>query len=265
MRKEPKAPIIHKMTWGDYSLLGFQAKSIAAEAQPGQFIMVRPSDNFHPLLRRPISIHSVSDDKVEIFFQQAGTGTRLLAQKERGDSLDIIGPLGNGFDLDNSLKQKPTALVGGGRGIAPLYFLARRLRSLGAIPRVYYGGRTRKDIPLQQKFSRDNFDIQLSTDDGSFGYNGQVTELFRSSLEDYSPARIFACGPEAMMVEVFRIAQKKNIPAEFSLEAIMGCGFGACWGCVRKLKNDTGEEWSKICEDGPVFPGEKIIWQIETE
>jgi len=265
MHKEPKALIIHKTTWGDYCLLGFRAERIATEARPGQFIMVRPGDNLHPLLRRPISIHSVLDGVVEIYFQQAGIGTKLLGQKEKNEYLDVIGPLGKGFHLDDSLQGKSVALIGGGRGIAPLYFLAHKLRDLEALPRIYYGGRTINDIPLRKKFEEEEFEILLTTDDGSFGSKGQVTDLFHVSLQDFSPARIFACGPEAMMQKVSRIALEKNIAAEFSLEAIMGCGFGACWGCVRKLKNDTQEEWSKICEEGPVFPGEKIIWQEEEQ
>jgi dihydroorotate dehydrogenase electron transfer subunit len=265
MHIEPESPIIHKKTWGDYCLLGFKADKIASEAQPGQFIMVRTSDDLHPLLRRPISIHSVFDGKLEIYFQQVGTGTRLLAQKESGDTLDILGPLGKGFYLNDTIREKPVALIGGGRGIAPLYFLALKLRNMGAFPLTYYGGRTKKDIPLRGKFQREKFDILLTTDDGSYGDRGFITDLFRRSLEEFHPDRIFACGPEAMMQEVSRIAAEKKIPAEFSLEAIMGCGFGACWGCVRKFKSTTGEEWSKICEEGPVFPGEKIIWLDEAK
>jgi dihydroorotate dehydrogenase electron transfer subunit len=263
MHKEPEALITRKETWQDYCLLEFQAEKMAAEAQPGQFVMVRPSDDLHPLLRRPISIHWVSDGRVEIYFQQAGVGTRLLAQKKKGGTLDILGPLGKGFSLNELLREKPVALVGGGRGIAPLYFLARRLHSLGSLPRIYYGGRTMKDIPLREKFRQEKFAIFLSTDDGSLGYKGLVTDIFRRSLNDFSPAHIFGCGPEAMMQELSRIALEQNIPAEFSLESIMGCGFGACWGCVRKFSNGSDEEWTKICEEGPVFPAEKIIWREE--
>lgn len=260
MHKEPKALIVHKKTWGEYCLLGLQAERIAKEAQPGQFIMVRPGDSLHPLLRRPISIHSVQNGLVEIFFQQSGIGTALLSQKEQRDFLDIIGPLGKGFRLDSTLRGKSVALIGGGRGIAPLYFLAQKLRIIQANPHIFYGGKTQDDIPLEQKFATDNFEILLSTDDGSHGFKGFVTDLFLTSLQEFLPSRIFACGPEAMMEKVSRIAREKNISAEFSLEAIMGCGFGACWGCVRKIKTNSKEEWLKICEEGPVFGGDQIIW-----
>ncbi len=263
MHKVSKALIVHKKTWGDYVLLGFQAKKIANEAQPGQFIMVRTDAQLHPLLRRPFSIHSVQNSVMEIFFQKSGIGTTRMSLKERGDVLDIIGPLGKGFCLERALCGKNVALIGGGRGIAPLCFLARRLRNLGANPRIFYGGKTKADIPLRQKFITENFKIFLSTDDGSHGFKGFVTDLFRATLHEFPPFRIFACGPEAMMQKVFQIARAKKISAEFSLESIMGCGFGACWGCVRKIKNNTKEEWIKICEEGPVFAGDQIIWQKE--
>ena len=265
MHKESEALVVHKKTWGEYCLLGFRAERIAREAQPGQFIMVRPGDNLFPLLRRPISIHSVRDGVVEIYFQRAGIGTTLLGQKDQGDFLDIIGPLGKGFRLELSGTEKQAALIGGGRGIAPLYFLANRLRDLGANPLVFYGGKSQADIPLEKKFTEDNFDVRVSTDDGSKGFKGFVTDLFQAALRDLSPSRIFGCGPEAMMMKAASIAREKNIPAEFSLESIMGCGFGACWGCVRKIRSGTGEEWSKICEEGPVFGSDDIIWQEEED
>lgn len=265
MHKNSEALIVQKKTWGEYCLLGFDAEKIADEAQPGQFLMIRPGDTLHPLLRRPISIHSVRNNVVEIFFQQAGVGTALLSRKEQGDVLDIIGPLGKGFHLDGPLEGKNVALIGGGRGIAPLYFLARHLRHLEAVPHIFYGGKTQADIPLENKFAADNFAVLVSTDDGSCGFKGFVTDLFQNSLRKLSPFRIFACGPEAMMQKISRVAQEKKIPAEFSLEAVMGCGFGACWGCVRKIKNGTAEEWQKICEEGPVFDSDRVIWQEEEE
>jgi dihydroorotate dehydrogenase electron transfer subunit len=265
MHKEQKTLIVRKKIWGEYCLLGLQTKKIAQEAQPGQFIMVRTNQGLHPLLRRPISIHSAQNGTLEIFFQQTGTGTKLLSQKQEGEYLDIIGPLGKGFRLIRSPEGEHAALIGGGRGIAPLYFLARKLRELGVSVRLYYGGKTIEDIPLRQKFKEENFDILLSTDDGSFGSKGFVTDLFLSSLQEFSPSLIFACGPEAMMAKIARIARKKDIHAEFSLEAFMGCGFGACWGCVRKIRTGEKEDWVKICEEGPVFAAERIIWQEKGE
>ncbi len=109
-----------------------------------------------------------------------------------------------------------------------------------------------------------DIDLTCSTDDGSFGFKGFVSDLFKAELEKFTPHHIFACGPETMMRKISGIAQEKNIPAAFSLESIMGCGFGACWGCVRRIKKDDKDEWVKICEEGPVFCGDDIIWEEES-
>jgi dihydroorotate dehydrogenase electron transfer subunit len=200
---------------------------------------------------------------VEIFFLKSGAGTTLLSQKQEGETLDILGPLGKGFCLKRDSRNTAMALIGGGRGIAPLYFLAQRLQGLGADSRIYYGGRTRADLPLLEKFQQENFDALFSTDDGSFGFKGLVTNLFARELKHNSFARIYGCGPEAMMRKTAQIAQDNSISAEFSLESLMGCGFGACWGCVRRIKTENREEWVKICEEGPVFSGNQIIWEDE--
>jgi len=263
MHKEPAALIVQKQRWNDYFLLRMRAKYIAQESHPGQFIMVRPTKNLDPLLRRPFSIHSVLNDCLEIFFLKSGTGTALLSQMDQGDSIDILGPLGKGFYLDRELQGKRVALVGGGRGIAPLYFLSQRLLDLGALPHIFYGGKTLSDIPLKQKFLQNNHETFISTDDGSSGFKGFISNFFQLELDRIIPSHIYACGPEDMMKKIARMAQKKGIPAEFSLESIMGCGFGACWGCVRRIKKGTREEWVKICEEGPVFSGQQIIWQDE--
>lgn len=263
MLKDPFARIIGKKSWGDYFLLTLESPHISTQAQPGQFIMVRVNAHLSPLLRRPLSIHSKNERSIEIFFQISGLGTELLSQHNPEDSLDILGPLGRGFEPGEELKDKNIAVVGGGRGIAPLYFLSQELHSLGASPRVFYGGKSKEDLPLKEKFEEMGIDLACSTDDGSFGFKGFVSDLFKAELEKFTPHHIFACGPEAMMRKIYGIAQEKNIPAEFSLESIMGCGFGACWGCVRRIKRDDKEEWVKICEDGPVFSGKDIIWEEE--
>jgi len=263
MLKDPFARIISKKNWGNYFLLTLESPRISSQAQPGQFIMVRVNAHPSPLLRRPFSIHSKNERTIEIFFQIAGLGTELLSQHNPEDTLDILGPLGKGFDAGEKLKEKDVAVVGGGRGIAPLYFLSQELQSLGASIRVFYGGKSQADLPLKEKFEEMDIDLSCSTDDGSFGFKGFVSDLLKEELEKFTPHYIFACGPEAMMKKISGMAQEKNIPAAFSLESIMGCGFGACWGCVRRIKRDDKEEWVKICEEGPVFSGNDIIWEEE--
>ena len=260
MQKDPSARIVNTKSWGDYFLFSIESPLIASLALPGQFIMVRVSAQDYPLLRRPLSIHARKKDTVEIFFQASGFGTTLLSQKTTADSLDILGPFGQGFSLEGDLKGKNVALIGGGRGIAPLFFLAQELRKGGAGVSVYYGGKTRSDLPLKDKFHKNKIPVFCSADDGSFGLHGFVTELFETETEKKSFKFIYACGPEAMLKKAGQICRQKNIPAEFSLESMMGCGFGACWGCVTKINGKMGSEWQKTCKDGPVFPAENIVW-----
>lgn len=261
MIKDPQALIIKKERWKDYYLFSIESPSIASEAQPGQFVMVRINPHPFPLLRRPFSIHSKNKKKLEIFFQITGIGTRMLSQKERDDFLDMIGPLGKGFQIEADLRRKDTALVGGGRGIAPLYFLAEELSQQGASVKIFYGGKSLKDLPLKTRFKASGFDLYCSTDDGSFGFKGLVSDYLKIELEKSTPDLIFSCGPEPMMKKIAHLAQIKNIPTQFSLESYMGCGFGICWGCVKRIRKNNNEEWVKICEEGPVFNGEEIIWQ----
>jgi len=263
MIKDPQARITRKETWKDYCLFSLESRIIASQAQPGQFIMVRTSLNSHPLLRRPLSIHSKEGKNIEIFFQKSGLGTSLLSQKKENELLDIIGPLGKGFNLGLDLNRKVVVLVGGGRGIAPIYFLAQKLRSQGALIRIFYGGKSFSDLPLKEKFVKDGFKLFCSTDDGSLNFKGLITDLFEIEIERFQTAHIYACGPELMMKKLAKTALDKKIPAEFSLESFMGCGFGACWGCVRKIVKDGKAGWHKICEEGPVFKAEEIIWQEE--
>jgi dihydroorotate dehydrogenase electron transfer subunit len=257
---DPQARLVAKESWGSYHLFSLESLRIASEAQPGQFLMVRVAPHPYPLLRRPFSIHSKDKKHIEIFFLAAGLGTNLLSQKKIGDSLDILGPLGKGFHGSGSLKGEVVFAVGGGRGIAPLYFLAQELRLHGASVKIFYGGKSLPDLPLKERFEREGFDLHCSTDDGSFGFKGLASDLLQAELEKSSPARIFSCGPEEMMKKIARMARAKNIPAEFSLESVMGCGFGVCWGCVKRIIKNGKEAWVKICEEGPVFSGEDIIW-----
>jgi len=263
MIKHSQARITHKETWEDYFLFSLESPIIASQAQPGQFIMVRTSLNSNPLLRRPFSIHSKERKNIEIFFQKSGLGTSILSQKKPNEFLDIIGPLGKGFNSELDLNRKDVALIGGGRGIAPIYFLAQKLRSQGALVRVFYGGKTFSDLPLKEKFEKAGIKLLCSTDDGSLSFKGFITDLFEIEIEKLLPAYIYACGPELMMKKLAKTALDKKIPAEFSLESVMGCGFGVCWGCVRKIVKDGEAGWHKICEEGPVFKAEEIIWQEE--
>jgi dihydroorotate dehydrogenase electron transfer subunit len=258
-----QAPILQKSSWGDYHLLVFRAPEIAAEAKPGQFVMIRVNDAPYPLLRRPISLHAKEGDALAIFFKASGEGTTLLARKHEGETLDILGPLGRGFDLEIPLAGKRAFLVGGGRGIAPLLFLGRELAAKGQAVKVLYGGRTAADLPIRDRFENAGLEMRCSTDDGTFGYRGFVTSLLEAEIAECRPGALYVCGPDPMMRACAAIAAHHGLPAQISLEAIMGCGFGACWGCVHRIRQAGEAKWRKICEDGPVFPADEIVWDGE--
>lgn len=262
MRKDASAVITKKEQWGEYFRLTLASPEIAREALPGQFVMVRVSDKDHPLLRRPFGIHARGHETLSLYFNIAGLGTGLLSEKKEGDKLDLLGPLGRGFTVGEPRGDDETVmLVGGGRGIAPLYFLAEELHRAGHKVRVLYGGRSLNDIPLKKMFEASCWETSFSTDDGSFGFQGLVTGLMQTEIESGNVSRVCACGPDPMLKETARLALQVGLPAELSLEARMGCGFGACWGCVKKIRRAGKEEWLKVCEDGPVFQAQEVIWE----
>jgi len=260
MTIERNARLREVKSWGDHFHFAVDAPTLGREARPGQFVMVKVDDRTFPLLRRPLGIHDAGQGGIELFFKIAGLGTEILSRKKSGDRLDLIGPLGKGFTVDEGMKGKRAYLVGGGRGIAPLYFLVRELAAAGTRPTVFYGGRTVADIPLRDKFEKAGFELLCSTDDGSYGFAGLVTGLVGRELAKTKPDIVYACGPDPMMKALAALAAKSHVPSELSLESVMGCGIGACWGCVHRIKNESGEGWVKICEEGPVFPGERVLW-----
>jgi dihydroorotate dehydrogenase electron transfer subunit len=257
---DPGARIVGHESWNRYHLLSVASPPIAAAAAPGQFVMVKVSDQPYPLLRRPLSIHGRDGDRLEFFFQEAGLGTAILAAKKPGESLDLIGPLGRGFRPPERASGKLACLVGGGRGIAPLFFLAEDLHSRGVKVRVLYGGRTAAHLPLRPKFERACWETRFATDDGSFGFAGLVTALFAQEAAARRPDIVYACGPDPMFRTLAGAVRTLGVPAQFSLEAMMGCGFGACWSCVHRIRKDGRPAWTKICEDGPVFDAADIVW-----
>jgi len=260
MTIERNARLREVQSWGDHFRFVIDAPAIGRDARPGQFVMVKVSEGSAPLLRRPLGIHDADAAGFELFFRVAGQGTEILSQKREGERLDIIGPLGRGFTVASAAKGRTAALVGGGRGIAPLFFLARALAAAGARPVIFYGGRGLADIPLRDRLEKAGFEVRCSTDDGSFGFAGFITALVEKELARVEPAVVYACGPDPMMKALAAITARHGLPAEFSLESVMGCGIGACWGCVHRIRNEGGDGWVKICEEGPVFPGERIRW-----
>ena len=117
------------------------------------------------------------------------------------------------------------------------------------------------DLPLKKHIEEKAFALTCSTEDGSYGHKGLITEVFESELGDLQPVFVYACGPDAMLQRIAQIVKERNIPAELSLESVMGCGFGACWGCVKKIKTEGEASWTKICEEGPVLAADRVEWE----
>lgn len=223
------------------------------EIKAGQFVNVKVEDSPSTFLRRPISVHDVDMEKglLYLMIKIAGKGTAKLATLRKGDQLNVLLPLGNSFTLP---QQGRCLLIGGGVGIAPLFHLAKELKSKRIDTVVLIGTRTEKDIVLKDEFEK-YAKVYYTTEDGSFGEQGYPTQ---HSLLKESFDHIFCCGPSPMMKAVAQYAYANNINCEVSLENSMACGIGACLCCV----NDTKEGHKCVCTDGPVFNINDLKWQI---
>jgi len=264
----------NKKVKGNYFHLAIQAPRITKQALPGQFLNIRVNDSCEPLLRRPFSIHRVSGSSLEILYEVVGKGTEILSQRKPGDYLDVVGPLGSGFNLiPNTYNQTPI-LVAGGMGVAPLVFLVEKLKE--SKPFLLIGAKTKSQILCEKEFKQLGCSVKIATDDGSRGFKGKVTELLEKILVagrrsqvagrkikklvacDLRPETIiYACGPRPMLKEISRISQEYRIPAQISLEEHMACGIGACLGCVVK----TRQGFQRVCKEGPVFKADEIVWK----
>ena len=247
-----RSPVVsHRPIGPDYFHLVLEAPGIAAEAKPGQFLMIRVATRqTDPLLRRPISIMDAQPPgTVELIYKVAGRGTRLLS--EWADPfLDVIGPLGNSF-LSHT-EPHSAILVGGGIGIPPLIFLAHHLAGWKDIPvSVFLGGRTAADLPGIERFKGYGAEVTVATESGERGTKGMVTGPLVEWLNAEKPDKpvIYACGPDPMLRAIASLSRQRAIPARLSLEEHMGCGVGACLGCVV----ETRDGYRRVCADGPVF------------
>ena len=228
------------------------------EMLPGQFVEVRVDGSPSTFLRRPISINFVDRERNELWLMVAmvGNGTRQMGLLQKGDTLNCVLPLGNGFSLSTANSQKPIAnsqlLVGGGVGVAPLLYLGAQLKRQGCEPTFLLGGRSKADLlerELFEKFGR----VCVTTEDGSLGEQGFVTN---HSVLNERFDHIYTCGPTPMMKAVARYANDKGISCEASLENLMACGLGACLCCVEK----TTEGNLCVCKEGPVFDVKRLLW-----
>lgn len=237
-----------------------ESEYVSENAIAGQFVNIKCSEGSQALLRRPISICTVDRKNgcYDLLFQKKGSGTGLLAMKKPSDELDVLGPLGNGFDLDT--KYKRIAVVGGGIGIFPLLFILNESKAI--VKRAYLGFRTAKLVVLEEEFRQNASSLEITTDDGSFGTDGFVTDILMRDIDAESFDMIYTCGPLPMLKRIVEAAKSNDINCQVSMEQRMGCGFGACLICACKTHtNGNGWQYSHVCKDGPVFNGKDIIFE----
>ena len=230
-----------KLTDSVYRLQLFGDSS--AITAPGQFINLKLDGLF---LRRPISVYDKDDKSVTIIFKVVGKGTEVLSALPAGSSVNALTGLGNGYDL--SVCGSAPLLLGGGVGVPPMYYLAKKLIAKGTIPKVILGFNTKSEVFCEEEFRALGADVTVTTVDSSYGTKGFVTDVLP---EHYT--YFYTCGPEPMLKAVFRATKTSG---QFSFEERMGCGFGACMGC--SCKTVTG--YKRICKDGPVLVKEEILW-----
>lgn len=233
-------------------LVWLDAPAITQLARPGQFVMVRCGEDYDPLLLRPLSIHKTdSDGGMALLFNVVGRGTWWLSQRTPGDFVDLVGPLGNGFSI------APTAesllLVGGGMGVAPLTFLAEVAVRLGKVVTLLSGAQTASLLCPRSHLPREVTAVSV-TEDGSEGRKGVVTDVVSEFI--LQTDQVFACGPIPMYRSMSSLGFLNSRSVQVSLEVMMACGVGACYGCT--VKTRIGQQ--QVCRDGPVFQLADIVW-----
>ena len=245
-------------------LITLQVPRGFGKPQPGQFVHLRVSHEAEPLLRRPYSLEGFVDRAgiraVRIYFSVVGRGSRILASQPKGRRLDLIGPLGVGF---SPRPRRLPILIAGGRGVAPLLFLSRRLAERKRPYVFLFGARSRGELYGVREIRGGR--VHLATDDGSVGFHGSVFELLKREWEEgsHSPlsAEVFTCGPHGLLHEVSDFARERGIRCEASLEGPMACAVGACRGCpVPLLATADGRRYPAMCVDGPVMDATVVDW-----
>ena len=245
--------LVEKQDYGRSVQLRLRAVHVLPNIVPGQFVQVRVDGSPSTYLRRPISIHDVDfkQNEITLLVQQVGEGTRCLSALEVGDMVNMVLPLGNGFTLPE--KGEKCLLVGGGIGIAPLYYFAKVLGEKGIRPVLLLGGKTKADLLRLPEYQQLG-ETFVTTEDGSQGEKGFVT--MHSVWNERSFDKIFVCGPKPMMKAVAKLAAEKGTWCEVSLENLMACGLGACLCCVE----DTVDGHVCVCKEGPVFNTRRLKW-----
>jgi len=233
-------------------LLKVFSPEITSIIKPGQFLNIRVSERVFPLLRRPFSVCDVEGDHLYLMFNIMGEGTSILAHKPIGSDLDILGPLGNGFNLDGNYQTG--VIVAGGLGAAPFPFVTRKLIGKKNIL-SFIGGRTKDDV-----ITYNLKNVKEASDDGSLGFKGNVVQLLVNNLEllRSHKIKIFACGPTVMLRALKEFCIENEFECEVSTECVMACGFGICQGCPIESTTES-DKYLLVCKDGPVFNIKDVV------
>jgi dihydroorotate dehydrogenase electron transfer subunit len=252
---------------GSYHSVTLVAPEIAEEARPGQFIEIGMPPGRSFMLRRPFSIHQASRrggwaGTLEFVYDVHGPGTEWISNVRPHDVLDVVGPLGRPFtipgpELNNCL------LVGGGYGAAPLYFLAEELRAKGKRVDMVIGARDQERVFKAVEGKRLAVAISITTEDGSTGSRGKVTDVVPGMVARYGTQVVYACGPNAMLRAVSEYCAREGIPCQIAVEELMACGLGVCWTCVVPVMRRDGKNWDnqRACREGPAFNGARVLWE----
>jgi dihydroorotate dehydrogenase electron transfer subunit len=238
----------------DIFILSFHSPELSASVAAGQFVNILVRTGIEPLLRRPFSVCRVEGEDCEILFHRVGKGTALLAETKIGDEVDLIGPLGKGFHLDDPAYDT-AVLVGGGLGVAPLPIATTLLQRAGKKIVTLIGARS-SALVVDAHLTN----TRVATDDGSRGFHGTVVDLAKNLLDEASlqRPRFFACGPTPMLRALSTLLQSRDVECEVSLEGQMACGIGICQGCPVEMRGQE-RKYALMCKDGPVFKTRDIV------
>lgn len=246
-------------------LMRMHCPSIAKNVTPGQFINIKVNDELIPLLRKPFSIcrRSTNEGWIEVLWKIVGKGTRIMSEYRVGESINVLGPLGRGFDIPPGMQK--ALLVAGGLGVAPLPFLCEELGNAGISVVVFLGAKSVDGLSFIEVFKQMGVEVIITTEDGSQGEPGLVTDALKNYLNQrLTPNHqwyLYSCGPTGLLNEIMEITEKFNIKGQISTETMMGCGFGICMGCPVKAREDYAnvDFYKLTCVDGPVFDAREVI------
>ena len=267
--KQIHAEIISNKKLGPYHHMVFAVGDIAAHAKPGNFVAISVGgENSAMVLRRAFAIYRATDKgllggSIELVVAPHGSGSKWLANLSVGDFVDLIGPLGTAFGIPTTPAN--TMLIGGGYGSAPLFALAETLKNRGCRVDMVLGASTANKIYAPLEGKRSVSSLTLTTDDGSAGIHGQITESIPRLIREFNTEVIYSCGPMKMLESINKIASDFGIVHQCSVEESMACGIGVCMTCVVPVRIDNEVKMLRTCIDGPVMDGAQIIWNAENE